>query len=132
MSKKKDKRPRMGKIYRNGIIVGELVFGHHHGHRFAMPQGGFAKYLDDESLVMMTNGWDRPCAACNFTCSTKYGPDPCLGWLPNVEHACCGHGDVSQAYVILESDARYDGREAILVMQGLKELKEQGESGKTN
>lgn len=27
-------------------------------------------------------------------------PDPCLGWLPGVVHACCGHGVWWRAYVL--------------------------------
>jgi hypothetical protein len=28
-------------------------------------------------------------------------PDPCLGLLPGVSQACCGHGRDSQAYVVI-------------------------------
>ena len=26
-------------------------------------------------------------------------PDPCLGYLPGVAHACCGHGNINMAFV---------------------------------
>jgi hypothetical protein len=29
------------------------------------------------------------------------GPDACLGVIPGVAHACCGHGGLSQPYVVL-------------------------------
>lgn len=29
------------------------------------------------------------------------GPDACLGTIPGASHACCGHGDTEQAYVVL-------------------------------
>jgi len=29
------------------------------------------------------------------------GPDVCLGLLPGVAHACCGHGDMDRAYAVL-------------------------------
>lgn len=29
------------------------------------------------------------------------GPDLCLGVLPDVAHACCGHGVTRRAYVVL-------------------------------
>jgi hypothetical protein len=36
------------------------------------------------------------------------GPDACLGWIPGVSQACCGHGNVDSAYVYLgPSDGRY-------------------------
>lgn len=25
-------------------------------------------------------------------------PDPCLGYLPGIAHACCGHGKIRNAY----------------------------------
>jgi len=41
----------------------------------------------------------RFCDACQMHVSQ--GPDTCLGYLPGVSHACCGHGDVDSAYVVL-------------------------------
>lgn len=32
-----------------------------------------------------------------------WGADPCLGWLPNVAHACCGHGKDADAYVVISA-----------------------------
>lgn len=29
------------------------------------------------------------------------GPDVCIGLLPYVSHACCGHGDLTKAYVVI-------------------------------
>lgn len=41
----------------------------------------------------------KGCPTCGLTW-VGYTPDPCLGgYLPGVAHACCGHGDVTQAYV---------------------------------
>lgn len=40
----------------------------------------------------------RPCKECKMIV-TQGKPDPCLGYLPDVAHACCGHGDPKQAYV---------------------------------
>lgn len=41
---------------------------------------------------------DRPCGHCGLY-NTPEGHDGCLGTLPNVMNACCGHGDTLQAYV---------------------------------
>ncbi len=38
------------------------------------------------------------CAACGQL-PTPEGHDACLGTLPGVWNACCGHGDPSEAYV---------------------------------
>lgn len=51
-----------------------------------------------------TNG-GRTCAACGLTRELADtptgddGPDPCLGRLPGVMFACCGHGQRAYAYV---------------------------------
>lgn len=48
---------------------------------------------------------DRACAYCKLDatycddCNDWH--DPCLGHLPNVAHACCGHG-VERGYVVSE------------------------------
>lgn len=46
-----------------------------------------------------TDAWQnpRPCPKCNQL-PTPEGHDACLGQLPGVEYACCGHG-VSQGYI---------------------------------
>ncbi len=39
------------------------------------------------------------CPKCEQDCPE--GPDPCLGLIPGVAHACCGHGNVTKAYVVI-------------------------------
>ena len=43
----------------------------------------------------------RPCKRCGkvFDGSNAGKADPCLGELPGVDNACCGHGEKSQAYI---------------------------------
>lgn len=46
----------------------------------------------------------QPQALCR-RCRTLYvpgEPDPCLGLLPGVVEACCGHGVTGKAYVMFE------------------------------
>jgi hypothetical protein len=40
----------------------------------------------------------RPCKHCGLK-PTKEGYDGCLGKLPGVIYACCGHGIESRAYI---------------------------------
>jgi len=40
---------------------------------------------------------DRPCVRCGKP-PTSNGHDSCLGKLPDVVHACCGHGFAIDAY----------------------------------
>jgi hypothetical protein len=44
----------------------------------------------------------RGCAACGLKRTEAYGPDPCLGYLPGVQNACCGHG-IQYGYVQFEN-----------------------------
>lgn len=54
-------------------------------------------YADDGSEVSKT--WTtRPCGQCGIA-TGKDGHDPCLGTLPGVMNACCGHGAVKGAYI---------------------------------
>lgn len=46
---------------------------------------------------------DRPCGHCGLYGSSNSGePDPCLGMLPGVTNACCGHGDPDEAYICFQ------------------------------
>jgi hypothetical protein len=57
---------------------------HHRGHPIAWD--GTAWRFADGSHVT-----ERPCPTCGVTAEPD-GPDPCLGLLPGVSAACCGHG----------------------------------------
>ena len=45
-----------------------------------------------------TIGNERPCGYCGKE-NTKNDHDGCLGTLPGVINACCGHGVVREAYI---------------------------------
>jgi len=44
----------------------------------------------------------RTCRACGAQAGPDR-PDACLGKLPGVIEACCGHGDTRQAYILFKS-----------------------------
>lgn len=53
---------------------------------------------------------DRPCKGCGAKAKEidrKY-PDPCIGMLPDVDYACCGHG-IERCYVVWEHGVRTYG-----------------------
>lgn len=54
-------------------------------------------YLDDGSRA----DYERPCTQCHKL-PTKEGYDACLGHIPGVKSACCGHG-VEIGYVVWET-----------------------------
>ncbi len=61
----------------------------------------------------------RRCTAC-FITERPDGHDPCLGELPGVMNACCGHGDDSGAYVQLIGGRCVRGKKALKLAYLLK------------
>lgn len=53
---------------------------------------------------------ERPCVHCGRI-SRSGDPDPCLGKLPRVKAACCGHGEPDDAYMIFDCGASVYGSE---------------------
>jgi len=58
-------------------------------------------FENDHSDIMANGGEIRPCVKCGkiFNGSNKGKPDACIGTLPGVDNACCGHGIISDAYI---------------------------------
>lgn len=67
-------------------------------------------YVDTRAPV--ASDPDRPCGYCGLA-NTSEGHDGCLGTLPGVINACCGHGQVSDAWVVLEDGTRLAGADAV-------------------
>ena len=71
-----------------------------------------AALLHDTLEDTETTWKQRPCGRCSLH-ETPEGHDACLGTLPGVENACCGHGNDRDAF-IQYSDGRYvQGQNAI-------------------
>ena len=64
----------------------------------------------------------RPCEHCNKY-KTYEGHDGCLDELIGLANACCGHGDVSEAYVQFYDGTIVNGKEAIAIQEILKRNK---------
>ncbi|QDT94294.1 hypothetical protein [Gimesia algae] len=62
---------------------------------------------------------ERPCGECGL-CDTPEGHDGCLGELFGVMNACCGHGDVADAYIQYPGDWIIQGQEAVDAINDLK------------
>lgn len=52
------------------------------------------RYEDTDTNV---ESEERPCKHCGIT-ADENGHDPCIQNLPNVDHACCGHG-LTEGYI---------------------------------
>lgn len=55
-------------------------------------------YFSDTNEKVSETWETRPCGHCELF-NTSEGHDGCLGTLPGVMNACCGHGEVRHAYV---------------------------------
>ena len=79
-------------------------------------RGHTIRYVGDAWRYAMTGlaVVDDPEPACGHCgkASTPEGHDGCLGTLPGVVNACCGHGTDAEAYVCLEDGRRLAGLEA--------------------
>lgn len=79
------------------------------GHAVYEDEGGTFRFCDTNEPTEST-WFNRPCGKCGKYGSSNDGlPDPCLGNLPGVTNACCGHGDPSQAYICFSGGIRIHG-----------------------
>jgi hypothetical protein len=53
---------------------------------------------------------------------TKEGHDGCIGELPNVMNACCGHGETKAAYIQFWDKSRIAGEQALNYIRENKKL----------
>lgn len=81
----------------------EIVqYGYFRGHPVVCLAGeDCERYADDLTPTVDAAGEsvERPCVLCGLLTAPD-GPDPCLGLLPDVRAACCGHG-VEEPYVVV-------------------------------
>lgn len=69
------------------------------------------RYLDNDEPTV--DGWkNRDCGKCKKP-NRPDGHDACLGVLPNVINACCGHGSIKEAYVQFEDKSIQRGEKAL-------------------
>ena len=83
------KKPKKSRINGNVIYLDD-------GQWFYEEDGSLV-YLDGKLLF-------KPCPKCGKL-PTKEGHDACLGTLPGVKFACCGHG-ATQGYISFENGVR--------------------------
>lgn len=67
-------------------------------------------YVDTGENV--SDNLNRDCKYCGQS-TTPEGHDGCLGILPGVKNACCGHGQLESAYVQFEDNRVLRGRKAL-------------------
>lgn len=72
-----------------------LYWTYSRGHKIHTENGKDWVYSDTKEPFID----NRPCKKCGLSVNEK-DPDPCLGMLPDVTFACCGHGVEGQDYVV--------------------------------
>lgn len=89
------------------------------GHQIEYVNG---EWLYSDTKEPTATNWDRrPCGRCGLH-NTKEGHDACLGTLPNVMNACCGHGETNQAYVQFYDESSIRGSEAVEYQEKEKQV----------
>lgn len=65
---------------------------------------------------------NRRCGHCGLP-NTPEGHDGCLGTLPGVWGACCGHGQPGEAFILYPDRRIVEDYEALSLLQDLKASK---------
>ena len=100
-------------------IDGEVKCGTHRGHEIVEASDGVWLYADTRQPVAKNP--ERPCGYCGKA-NTLEGHDGCIGTLPGVINACCGHGITVSAYVQLGALGDVRGEEAVKLQAELRAL----------
>ena len=72
-----------------------------------------------DTLQLVSNYLNRPCGKCNQPRTTE-GHDACLGTLPGLMNACCGHGKKKNAYIQFLDSSTIHGKDAKKIIAILK------------
>lgn len=92
----------------NGYLRGHAIYWNEEAKEF--------RYLDNDEPT--TTYESRDCGRCRIP-NRHDGHDACIGELPGVMNACCGHGKTGEAYIQYPDGSRIAGQEAITEMNKL-------------
>lgn len=96
-----------------------MVTEHLRGHAIELEDGEYV--FSDTKEPTATTWKSRPCGYCGKY-NTAEGHDGCLGTLPGVMNACCGHG-YSDPYVQLMDGFCVRGDKASNLINFLKDVR---------
>ena len=94
-----------------------MAKSHFRGNQIEFINNEFV-YSDTKQPTAETHK-DRPCGN-GGKMETKEGHDACLGTLPGVMNACCGHGILSEAFVQFMDGTGINGVDAIIMINKMK------------
>lgn len=81
------------------------IIGYHYGHPWYWDEEHNQRWSDTHEIIKQHSlaacmKIDRACVSCKKF-QNEDGTDPCLGKLPGVVAACCGHGE--RGYIAFEN-----------------------------
>jgi len=91
-----------------------MIKSYLNGYPIVMVKGQWI-YWDTKEPTMFNN---RPCGYCGKE-RTKEDHDVCLGTLPGIRNACCGHVITEDAYVQFQDMYSMHGIKAKTIIEGL-------------
>lgn len=86
----------------------------HRGHAIR-PTG----FIYEDTGEPVSDNPDRACGYCDLA-NTPEGHDGCLGTLPGVMNACCGHGNPDEASIQYDNGDRIGGVDALYAALQMK------------
>ncbi len=96
-----------------------IVKSHERGHLITYSEDGEHWIFEDTGEPVHETYIGRSCGNCGKH-PTVEGHDACLGTLPGVMNACCGHGNVEEAYIQFLDGFSVSGEDAITIQEILK------------
>ena len=81
-------------------------------------------YYSDTNLSVPSTHLEHKCGSCGRN-YTEEGHDGCLGTLIGLMNACCGHGDIEEAYVQFWDGECVRGEDAKIIQDILKKYSKQ-------
>ena len=76
-------------------------------------------WLFNDTNVPVKDDINISCGFCGQP-KTKEGHDACLGTLPGLMNACCGHGNIKAAYIQFSDGYIIDGQCADIIINMVK------------
>ncbi len=93
-----------------------MIVNKYRGHKIEEKNKGWVFSGTRKLVRTMKN---IKCGYCNQSL-TKDGHDNCLGKLPGLMNACCGHGDIDEMYIQFLDGVCINGKEAFIIIEKLK------------
>ena len=93
-----------------------MTQSYYRGHKIYFADG---LWIYSDTLQPVRYNKNRLCGKCKQD-NTAEGHDTCLGTLPGLMNACCGHGKTKEAYIQFLDGFSIHGKKAKIIQEILK------------